>query len=281
MSVFENGKSALAAVNRKPKRYSYDQQPVRISASSLWKALFGYGEAVQYRKTKSYKGTEFHPMHSFISIRPRKDGVEVRMPNMSKDALKRFWEVDSGRQIYRLVTGTALTEDLPEIRKDLGRIRKHPSAMFDLGKADDAARLQTLMALLDQHGEVELKVAGTFRDRIREVSEIQQRPQFITWTKVVSEGGNVAGLVEAAETNWQKHSGWHGDQHNARISLPVLAMTGRSLPGPASIQLTGGDLTLVSLPSYSRNYPQFLGISWWQGTVATRIRQEPAEKGTT
>lgn len=247
----ENGQSVLAAVNQKPLTYNYANQPVRISAASLWKVKFGYGQAVQYRKSRSEDGYE--RTHAFITITRKGTGVEIKLPNMSADALKRFWNVDTGKEIYRLVTGSKLDEDLPAIRKDMSRIKRRVSSVIGGVRPDDIAKLQTLMALFDQHGEVELNVNGTNRDRIREACEKQPQPEIVSWANVVKEGGTVAGLISAAETTWKGH---HGGRHS-RAAQPVLALTGRNLPGKAMLQLTGGNLTLVTLPPYSKRTRNF------------------------
>lgn len=251
----DNGQSTLAAVNEKPSRYSYQDQPVGISAQKLWTGYFP--TAIQYRKAA--KEGERKP-HSFISIKRTRDhardDVVVHLPNMSRDSCTRFWEVDTGPDIYRLVKNSVLDEDLPEIRKDMKRIMEHPGQGFNLKREEEILNFQKLLALLDRHGEVNLKVPGTMRNRLREMVESEERPEPVPWLAGERRENDVSDLVVAAKTTWQNFLG-KIDNPSGRIVQHVMALTGRALPGPAFLQLAGKDLALVGLPAYKSSTRKF------------------------
>ncbi len=248
----DNGQSTLAAVNEKPNKFSYRDQPVGITAKTLWEGWFdgsaNVRQAIQYRRTE--KNSRRLPQR-FISLTllNRTHGtnhlIEATLPNMSRDACKRFWEVDTGQEIYLLITGNNLEETLPETRKDLKAIRNHPTGLFDLAKPEEANRLKLLLALLDQHGEVNLKTSGQNREWLQSRVVSREQPEITVWQPGYSTRSDVANLLDAASQDWDNDRG-------KNITQPVLALSGRSLPGQASLQLAGDDRALVTLPAYTR-----------------------------
>ena len=267
-----NGQTTLAAVNTSPDKYSYKDQPVGITAQTLWSGWIGRNEdqfsfkqAIQYRKAE--KKSKRLPQ-AFISLAlvdtPRYGNrlVQVKLPNMSRDACKKFWEVDTGRDIYRLMTNTNLAEEFPEIRQDLKKVKHHPAKVFDLAKSEDAERLRTILALLDQHDEVQLKTSGRMREHLQTLMADRKPPEIVPWATEDRHRTEVGNLLAAGQEVWQNDGGYKSE----RIAQPVLALSGRSLPGPASMALAGEELALVSLPAY-----KIATRSFWQTTSGKEL----------
>ncbi len=277
-----NGQSTLAAVNTRPNTFSYNDQPVGITARTLWAGWREGGgkvrQAIQYRRAD--KDSKRLPQR-FIALtmldRPHDTShlIEATMPNLTREACKRFWDVDTGHEIYQLMTGNSLQETLPAIKADIKAIRQHPRTLFDMAQPADTRRLQTLLALLDQHGEVRLTTSGKCRDWLQSHVTSRHQTALVTWEGAKHSRKDITDLMNRARRNW------HQDNRQ-NLTQPVLALSGRSLPGQASLALTGEDWMLVTLPAYTKANRSFwahdCGRELWQAVTGRSLpKRTPRE----
>ncbi len=269
--VDSTGKTHRAAVNT-AQRHQLDLQklPFSISARSmldLGRAWSGGNEVtppLARQETPESRRRQEQRRHEYdVQLLPGRGGrFEIILPRRGSAACERFWLRDTGREIYRAMTGT----DMPGPADDDGS-RRAVRRSFDLHKPADFGLAERICALLDRHPLTDLLAAGTAREwwlnngrHAMAARSPQWQPGSAGTMRDTVCGGLAAGRAEAA----------------LRLSWPG---------GNAEIDCLPGDRpgAVVSLPDYTRSTSAFWnaggGPELWQRLTSGKLPEKPLPGG--
>ena len=281
----QTGASRRAAVNTDIDKLDLDKLPFRISAGSVMDAALDLSQAV------ALQGAGFIPEGGGIRGLARPEAAQetadskartdsrarrylaqvwmpqddrptlaVSLPPMSSKMQQSFWNVATGPELYKAMTG----HELSSFQPDSGSSQARQTAHFRLRSPEQAQRARRVCTLLDAHPATDLLAAGSMRNWWRRRGQQAARSR----ARVFESG------VEAIRPALNNAMAGGAPGEAARVSWPGGAVTFTSMP---DAERPGAVVTLP--PRNQRNKDFWEGDGgravWRAATGSPMPRQAP------